>query len=102
LPGGRLLHPYELSAQAHHDYSMWVREYQATQERRDLIVLRLVPMRQPSASELAAMQAGLQAAVGDAVECRIELVSDIALGPGGKFRPYRSMVHSEYGDVDAG
>lgn len=91
LPGGGLLNAYSLVdilvAEA-----PWIRHYQLTQERKDRIALRVVPLAQPPPDELARVRRLLAAAAGPAVELNIEFVADIPAGPDGKFRLARSLA----------
>lgn len=98
LPDQRAVHPYEVAfaARVERQQAPWVREFQITQERTDLIVMRVVPFYQPSPQELAEVQVRTTAVLGPDVKFQVELVSDIQLDPSGKFRVYRSLVHSPY------
>jgi hypothetical protein len=66
------------------------------QERVDQIALRIVPAHDPGQAELADLRTALQNVLGSAVSLSIELVSDIPAEASGKFRAYRSLVHSDY------
>jgi phenylacetate-CoA ligase len=96
LPDGRLMHPYQLT-HAHVASRDWVGQIQLVQERVDHIALRLVPARDPGHAELAELRAALQNVLGPLVSLSIEMVSDIPAEASGKFRAYRSLVHSDYG-----
>jgi phenylacetate-CoA ligase len=92
LPTGALLHPYEIAA-ALKDWGMaWVGQYQLIQESLTRVVLKAVPLREPSADDLSAMKARAQAVVGDGVSFGIDVVDEIQLEEQGKFRVYRSLV----------
>ncbi len=95
LPDGRLLHPYEIVTRLVWGPSEWIQRYQLVQERRDRIVLRVVGI-EPPADRVAAIVAAVQPLLGPGVEFRVELADEIPLTAGGKLRPARSLVHSEY------
>jgi phenylacetate-CoA ligase len=65
LPGGRLLHPYEILSDLKEDAFRWVRQYQLVQEAEDL---------------------------GSEAQLRTEVVDRIEPELGGKFRLARSLV----------
>ncbi len=94
LPGGQLIHPYEVafSAGVEHDLAPWIREFQMTQEREDLIVMRVVPFYKPSIQELTSTQRRTAAVLGPGVRFQVQFVDDIKPEPNGKFRVYRSQV----------
>ncbi|HEU4699171.1 MAG TPA: hypothetical protein VFS40_08325 [Gemmatimonadales bacterium] len=99
LPGGRILHPYQLTDRVVWDGLPWVRRYQTVQERTDRIVMRVVPAAAPPAAELARVREAVAAVLGAGVEFHLELVPEIPLEPSGKFRPSRSLVASVYDEV---
>ena len=98
LPGQRMVHPYEvgIAAGVERELVPWIREFQITQERVDLIVMRVVPFYQPSHHDLAGVQERTSTVLGHDVKFRVDLVSDIPLEPSGTFRVYRSLVQSPY------
>jgi len=98
LPNGRVLHPYELMDSRQRTAS-WIREFQVTQERVDRVVIRIVPSSTPSSGEIAAWQAPAAAVLGPDVTLDVQLVPALILEPHGKFRVFRSLVHSLYDDV---
>lgn len=104
LPGARMLHPYEvaIAAGVERVRTPWVREFQITQEREDRIVMRVVPFYQPSSQELAVVQERTVAVLGPEVMFQVEVVPEIRDEPNGKFRVYRSLVHSPYDKVPSG
>jgi phenylacetate-CoA ligase len=97
LPDGRLLHPYRLARGFIVPDDPWFWQYQITQERIDRIVLRVVPLGEPSPGRLAEVRRNLQATLGPGVELDVRLVPSIPLEPGGKFRVARSLVGREVG-----
>jgi phenylacetate-CoA ligase len=98
LPDGRMLHPYEIVTRLVRAPSDWVRRYQLVQERTDRIVLRVVASAPPSEHVTELVQAVLPL-LGAGVAFSVELVDDIPLTAGGKLRPSRSLVRSEYDAV---
>ena len=99
LPGGRLLHPYEIVAIVG-NATPWLREYQLTQEREDLVVLHVVPWRVPSAPELDDLHARVARIIGGDVTLRLDVVAALRIEPHAKFRVCRSMVTSAYDGFD--
>jgi phenylacetate-CoA ligase len=92
LPGGTLLHPYEIAAALKDRGMAWVGQYQIVQERVDRVVLRAVAVRQPSDDDITSMKTSVQAVVGRGVSFDIDVVDDLRLEAKGKFRVYRSLV----------
>jgi phenylacetate-CoA ligase len=90
LPGGRVLHPYALGVHK----TAWIREFQVTQESLVSIVVRVVPFHSPSTREMAALVQPVISLIGPNVRLRVDLVPDIPLDAGGKFRVYRSRIRS--------
>lgn len=92
MPDGALLHPYEL-AEALKDRGLgWVGQYQLVQESVRRIVLRAVPLKSPSEDDIISMKKSVEAVVGKDVSFDIDIVNDLRLEDGGKFRVYRSLV----------
>jgi hypothetical protein len=100
LPGGRIIHPYELTLFIVKDAIPWVRQYQLTQESENLIILRLVPSSAPTPEELAQLHNSVTAVLGQGIEFQVILVPEIELEPNGKFRVSRSLVKSDYDGID--
>jgi phenylacetate-CoA ligase len=98
LPGGRLVHPYELPAVLRD--ASWIRQYRVIQERPDRIVVYLVPAERPAAGEVHALEEALARRLGPDVHVSVALVDDVPMEPSGKFRVFRSLVHSDYDDTD--
>ena len=99
LPGGRLLHPYEIVAIVG-NATPWLREYQLTQEREDLVVLHVVPWRVPSAPEVDDLRTRVARILGGDVTLRLEVVAALRVEPHAKFRVCHSMVTSAYDGFD--
>lgn len=98
LPGGRLLHPYDIVAILANE--PWLREYRVIQEREDLVLLHVVPCRPPRAAELDDLRARVAAVLGPDVTLRFEIVAEIHVEPNAKFRVCRSLVESGYDGID--
>ena len=78
----------------------WLCQYQLTQERKDRVVLRMVPRATPSPEDLARVRQALIAHLGTGAELEMLLVPEIAIEPSGKFRVSRSLVESAYDSVE--
>jgi phenylacetate-CoA ligase len=100
LPGGRLIHPYEIVALLLDDVVPVIRQYQLVQERADRIILRAVPSNTFSAQRLTSIEKSVKTLLGPDVEFRVALVPDIDPETSGKFRVSRSLVHSAYDGID--
>lgn len=96
LPSGAALHPWHLTIPVLCDYP-WVGQYQLTQERRDRIVLRIIPGDAPGDQELDRLDRQLGALLPEPVELAVELVDELPLEPNGKFQMVRSRVASPAG-----
>lgn len=99
LPGGRWLHPYRLIENLDNDGVEWIRQYRLLQERKDRIVFDAVPTGKATAERLERFRLYASEAVGPDVEVVARFVDKIEVGPGGKFRPARSLIHTDYGSV---
>ncbi len=94
LPAGRFLHPYEIIGviEVMSDEHAWIGRYQILQERKDSIVLRVVPRVEPTHEEILRVETALRPIVGADVEFQMILVPEIELGASGKFRIAHSLV----------
>lgn len=99
LPGGGLMHPYEILAKVHNVTSPWIRQYQLLQDREDRIVMRVVPIDTFPTNELAEIEKEINRLVGKNTEFYIRLVDKIDFEQSGKFRVSRSLVRSDYDDI---
>jgi phenylacetate-CoA ligase len=97
LPGGRLLHPYEILSDLKEDAFRWVRQYQLVQEAEDRIVFVLVPGPEFSQERLDEFERRAAHKLGPRARVRSELVERIEPGPGGKFHLARSLVKAGEG-----
>jgi len=100
LPRGRWLHPYRLIENVDADGMEWIRQYRLVQEREDRIVFNVVPTPLATAARLEEFRRYAAVAVGPGVEIVVRFVETLDIGPGGKFRPAHSLIHSDYGPVD--
>jgi hypothetical protein len=74
----------------------WVAQHQLVQERPDHVVLRLVPIRPPTAGSVAALQAAVLERLGPGIRLDVEVVPEIPLDGNGKLQVARSRVESIY------
>jgi phenylacetate-CoA ligase len=91
MPSGRRIHPFELVPILTEGVG-WVKQQQLIQERRDLIVLRVVADTPPTAEQIHALKAAVSAALEPGVELQVVPLSEIAPEPSGKYRHYYSHV----------
>jgi phenylacetate-CoA ligase len=94
LPGGRLLHPYEIVRLLVWGPGEWLKQYQLVQERADRVVLYAVA--EPAPARLEGVMRAVRPLLGPAVEFEVRLVERIPFESTGKLRPSRSLVRSEY------
>jgi phenylacetate-CoA ligase len=95
LPGGRLLHPYEIVASLLPEYG-WIRAFRVVQEHERLIVLEVNAAAVPDPVQVADLRGRIASSAGPDVTVRLELVPAIHREPNGKFRVFRSNVTSMY------
>ena len=100
LPGGRVIHPYEIVVMILRDSAPWLRQYQLVQEREDRIVLKAATWATPSSQKVAQLEENVGKLLGTDVEFQMILVPEIQLEPSGKFRVSRSLVKSHYDEID--
>jgi phenylacetate-CoA ligase len=96
LPDGRMIHPYEISAKFIFPDVPLVRQYQLLQERKDRVVLRMVPAPTATAEMMTTLRSRLAELLGPQVTVDILTVDSIAPDATGKYRVARSLVHSMY------
>ena len=91
LPDGRELYA---AAAAHviQAVAPWVEQYELVQERRDRVVVRLVPDSPTPPEALVRLREDLMALLGPGVDIALELVKEIVPDPGVKYRFLRSLV----------
>ena len=73
--------------------------YQLIQEKIERIILRIVVFENATPHELTRLRGVVESVIGPGVGLWIEQVQEIQLEPGGKFRPCRSLVRSEYDGI---
>lgn len=95
LPGGRRLHPFEVTDRVVWDHPGWARRFQLTQERENRIVLRAVAARRPGEATLRSIRTSVGNVLGPNVEFALELVDDLAQEPSGKFRLIRPLADAQ-------
>ena len=100
LANGRLFHPYELVMIILNHGTRWIGQYQLTQERRDRVVLQVVPRLSPSPEDIGGLERAARETLGPGVEFQVVLVPEIPLEVTGKFRVSRSLVESAYDGID--
>ena len=95
LPGGRLLHPYEILNRIPR-VDTWIRQYHLLQDRPDRIVMQVVPS-QGTLPELQQMiSQAVAPLIGPHIEFQVRMVETIPAGPGGKRRHSCSLISSAY------
>lgn len=104
LPDGRLIHPYEIIAKVQNVAPQQIRQYQLLQERKDRIVMRVIPIdtfppNKLAKIELARIEKEIKCLVGLNVELCMRPVDEIDFERSGKFRVSRSLVRSDYNDI---
>jgi phenylacetate-CoA ligase len=95
LADGRLLHPHLLAAAVSKGGFEWMHQYQIVQERRDRVVMRVIPRRQPAGGELLETERAGSQVLGPHVQFEVQLVDAIPDDPSGKFCAYRSLVECD-------
>jgi len=89
-PSGRMISPSSLT----HPFKPFstLEKSQVIQERKDLIVVRLVASGSFSEENLESLRSGIVERVGSGITVQIEIVDDIPREPSGKFRWVISRV----------
>ena len=96
LPDGRMIHPYEISAKFIFPDVPLIRQYQLLQERKDRIVLRMIPAPTATPEMMATLRSRLAELLGPEVTVDFVTVDSIDPDATGKYRVARSLVHSMY------
>jgi phenylacetate-CoA ligase len=96
LADGRVLHPYNILDRFMPEAEPWIRQYQMVQEQPNKIVLELVPKRPVGPRFQEQIERSASHLLGPDIDFQVRLVSEIPLGPGGKFRHSRSLVASPW------
>lgn len=95
LADGRLLHPHLIAAAVWAGGFAWMHQYQVVQERRDRVVMHVIPRRTPTRDEVREIERVASEVVGPRVQFEVQLVEEIPDDASGKFCAYRSLVKSE-------
>jgi phenylacetate-CoA ligase len=97
LPDDSLLHPHLIAGAVWERGFAWMHQYQVVQERRDRVVMRIIPKREPTREEIADVERAGGEVVGPQVQFVHLLVEEIPDAPSGKFCAYRSLVKLDNG-----
>jgi phenylacetate-CoA ligase len=100
LPGGRVIHPFEIVLVIFKEALSWLRQYHLLQLREDRILLQVVALKTPTQDQIENLKKALKEFVGAEIEFEIRLVPEIPIEPNGKFRVSRSLVRSVYDGID--
>jgi len=100
LPDGSLLHPYEIVSRMEGGSEPWIRQYQIIQEKVERFVLMVVPEGSPPAEKLDRLKEDVGKRLGEEVELEVMVVPRIEREPHGKFRVSRSLIRTNYTDMD--
>jgi len=98
-PDGREVYPWYIVSRFP-DRAPWIRRYDIEQDESGPILMRVVPARPPTESEIEDCRGLFRAVLGPDIEVRIEIVADIPPGPGGKYYYQRSRRRSVYRSGD--
>jgi phenylacetate-CoA ligase len=91
LPDGRLVHPYDLAGVIH-DVAGWVRLYELVQERKDFVILRVIPYGDPSPDAFRRLESAMEPILGEGVTFQVVRVAEIRPSPSSKMPYARSLV----------
>jgi phenylacetate-CoA ligase len=96
LPGGSRVDVYDLvePLAAEAGKQGWLSRFQLVQEREDLIVMRVLPLRLSHQEELDHLKKSVREQLGPTVEFQVDLVDDLAFERSGKFRVAYSKINS--------
>ncbi len=95
LPDGRAASAGDVLAKLERGFD-WLEQYQMIQESRELVILRLVPAKEPASEDLELIHRMMEQFLGPRVRHRVDLLPSIPLAPGEKFRASMSKVFSNY------
>lgn len=95
LPGGREFYPWSICLVLL-EAAPWIMQVELVQERVDRVVMRAEVRPKPSPGEIAILREKILPLLGPDVEFEVEIVPQLAPGPGGKFWVRRSLVNSYY------
>jgi phenylacetate-CoA ligase len=91
LADGRLVHPNTLVRMVATAGRGWVQQFQLVQDRRDRVVLRVIPAAAPSEGDVARMRETARDVLGAGTALEIQLVDHIESEASGKFRVSRAL-----------
>jgi phenylacetate-CoA ligase len=95
LSGGREIYA-NAPARIIQEHASWVGQYELVQENRDRVDLRIVPLAEAGQDAVFELRERIRELLGRDVDFRLEIVSEIVPGPGGKYRILRSKIDSPY------
>ena len=99
LPGGRIVHSYEITTGVKRQVPGLIRHHQIVQERSDKIVMKIVPFNKIEENIIISLEQSVKEKLGREIEFRIIQVDGIDLELNGKFRVSHSMVESDYDGI---
>lgn len=97
LPDGRVLHPYNIVDSFLPEVEPWIRQYQLVQDLPHRIVLTLVTRGEPTLPIEQQIRHRVTRLLGSSIDFQVKVADEIPLGPGGKFRHSRSLIHPTHG-----
>ena len=100
MPDGTFLHPDVIIVPIMENESSWFDRYHLIQKEEELVVLRVQPFRRPREDELAHVRQLGEDKLPSDVAFQIEVVENLPVETGGKFRFCKSMVNSHCEDID--
>jgi len=101
LPDGREIYAWYIVS-LFSEQAPWIRQYDLEQEDSGRILMRAVPLRLPSPEDIEACRELFKIVLGPDLDVRVEIVTHIPPGPGGKFYYHRSRRLSVYHPEDWG
>ncbi len=91
LPNGRLVHPQDIARDSYRA-GHWIRNLQVVQHAIDHFELHVVPEREPTNGEIAAVRPAVAKLLGPGVSFDVVTVASIERRMDSKFRVYRSNL----------
>jgi len=92
LSDGRQLHPFQVLNEIVLSGENWISEYQFEQQEPDQFLIRIVPRRSVTNDEKGDLRRALHKELGENVQLRIEVVSEIPRSASGKLHFCRFSV----------
>jgi phenylacetate-coenzyme A ligase PaaK-like adenylate-forming protein len=96
LPGGRVIHPYEITGSLVEKEFSWISQHQLIQENVGLVVMRIKPFRPPGREKLDRLQRLGQEKIGEDTRFKVELVKKFTHKPEEKFHSYVCNVKAGF------